>query len=129
MDVNLLLAWGWNDHVAHQPVARWIQSVAANREDVLMTASISEIGFVRVSIQLSKGQVNPNEASRVLNQLINSLGDSHEFLNDDLHGRQWPKWCQGASQTTDAHLSLLARKHNATLATLDSKIPGALLIS
>jgi len=129
MDVNLLLAWGWKDHVANQPVARWIQNITATREDVLMTSSISEIGFVRVSIQLSKGQVTPNQASRVLNQLIDSLGDSHEFLNDDLHGRQWPKWCQGASQTTDAHLSLLAKKHNATLATLGSKIPGALLIS
>jgi predicted nucleic acid-binding protein len=88
MDVNLLLAWGWKDHVANQPVARWIQNITATREDVLMTSSISEIGFVRVSIQLSKGQVTPNQASRVLNQLIDSLGDSHEFLNDDLHGRQ-----------------------------------------
>lgn len=129
MDVNLLMAWGWNDHVAHQPVTCWIQSAAATLEDVLMTSSISEIGFVRVSMQLSKGQVTPSEASLVLNQLIDSLGSSHKFLNDDLYGRQWPKWCHGASQTTDAHLSLLARKHNATLATLDSKIPNALVIS
>jgi hypothetical protein len=41
---------------------------------------------------------------------------------------QLPAWVKSGRQTTDGHLLQLANAHNAVLATLDSKIPGAFLI-
>jgi hypothetical protein len=40
----------------------------------------------------------------------------------------WPDWCRGAGQTTDAHLVTLATRHQARLATLDTAIPAAFVL-
>jgi hypothetical protein len=60
--------------------------------------------------------------------MLASLGPAHCFLPDDLPATEWPTWCKGASQTTDAHLQALAAAHGAQLATLDTSIPGAFVI-
>ncbi len=128
LDVNVLVAWGWSDHADHGRVIEWIKSMKRNRKNLLHTSAIPQLGFVRVSIQRSQGQVQPEVASSVLEAMIHSLGNQHHFLPDDQPALTWPSWCRGASRTTDAHLLALAAAHSLRLATLDEGIPGSLLI-
>jgi hypothetical protein len=51
-----------------------------------------------------------------------------EFLGDGLDVSQLPNWVKTGNQTIDGHLIQLASAHNARLATLDVKVPGAFLI-
>jgi len=128
LDVNLLVAWGWTDHADHSRVGKWLAAERGVAGTQLMTSAIPELGFVRVSIQRSRGRVTPVQASAVLTSMIQSLGAAHRFLADDEPSRAWPAWCNGAPQTTDAHLLRLAEAHGAILATLDQGIPGAFLV-
>lgn len=128
LDVNILVAWGWADHAEHDRVARWIHRVGKNGKDVLMTSAIPQLGFVRVSVQRTGGQVSPEAAGRVLSGMLHSLGTAHVFVADDRESFQWAEWCRTASRTTDAHLQSLARANGAELATLDQGIPGAFMV-
>jgi toxin-antitoxin system PIN domain toxin len=129
LDVNVLLAWGWADHVDHRRVASWIGSMKKRRGIRLLTSSIPELGFVRVSVQRTGGLLSVADAVSTLEGMLRSLGTRHRFLADDRSStRALPDWCRAASLTTDAHLLLLARGHEAELATLDTGIPDALLL-
>jgi predicted nucleic acid-binding protein len=128
LDVNLLVAWGWADHADHDRVARWIGKVGKKRGDAVLTSAIPQLGFVRVSVQRTGGQVLPEAAGQVLAGMLEALGSGHEFIPDDQEASHWPAWCQAASRTTDAHLLALAKAHGADLATLDEGIPGAFII-
>lgn len=128
LDVNILVAWGWSDHTEHQRVAGWIAAVKASGADMLLTSAIPQLGFVRVSVQRSSGQVTAALAGRVLKGMLQKLGEQHRFLPDDQDSQQWPSWCKTASRTTDAHLLALSKRHQALLATLDTAIPGAFVL-
>jgi uncharacterized protein len=128
LDVNLLVAWGWSDHTDHLRAARWIGTILKSRSHTLLTSAIPQLGFVRVSVQRSSGQVTPELAGETLESMIRALGRHHAFLPDDATSTQWPAWCQSAARTTDAHLLSLAQAHGAELATLDASIPGAFLV-
>jgi predicted nucleic acid-binding protein len=128
LDVNVLIAWGWSDHVDHQRVAAWIAAIKAANSDVLLTSAIPQLGFVRVSVQRSGGKVTAALAGRVLKGMLQKLGKWHQFIPDDQDSLQWPSWCKAAPRTTDAHLEALAKRHQALLATLDAGIPGAFLL-
>ena len=128
LDVNILVAWGWQDHCDHQRTVRWIATQKTAIKGLLATSAIPEIGFVRVSVQRSAGQIGVSEASMVLTGMLTSLGERHSFLADDVSGLQWPDWCRSAARTTDGHLVQLAKKHDFLLATLDKGIPGAHLL-
>jgi uncharacterized protein len=129
LDVNVLLAWGWVDHADHRRAAVWIAGVRDRGEGRLLTSSIPELGFVRVSVQRAAGRLGVAEASATLASMLRSLGDAHGFLADDRSSAgAFPGWCDAASRTTDAHLLELALRHGAGLATLDTGIPGAFLL-
>jgi toxin-antitoxin system PIN domain toxin len=128
LDANLLVAWGWADHADHDRVAGWIREAKRIRSAKLFTSPIPEVGFVRVSVQRTGARVSPAEAGRTLADMLASLGPHHGFLPDDQPATDWPEWCRGAGQTTDAHLAALAAKHQAKLATLDTAIPGAFVL-
>ncbi len=128
LDVNLLVAWGWADHADHDRVAAWIGQMKRSRSAKLFTSPIPELGFVRVSVQRTGGRVSPDEAGRTLAGMLANLGSRHGFLPDDQPAAEWPDWCRGAAQTTDAHLACLAARHEARLATLDTAIPGAFVV-
>ena len=129
LDVNVLVAWGWQDHLDHLKVCTWIVKLEKSPRDSFLTSAIPQLGFVRVSVQRTGGQVTPEIASHVLDSMLKSLGRKHQFLADDQPSERWPAWCQGAGRTTDAHLLALAQAHGAALATLDQGIPGAHFIS
>jgi predicted nucleic acid-binding protein len=128
LDVNLLVAWGWADHADHGRAASWIARSRRKRGTVLFTSAIPQLGFVRVTVQRTSGRVSPTEAGQTLSGMLGTLGSVHRFLPDDEAAVAWPEWCRGAGQTTDAHLLRLAESHQAILATLDTGIPGALVI-
>jgi predicted nucleic acid-binding protein len=128
LDVNALVAWGWADHLDHDRTAAWIADVKAQRAGLLCTSSIPQLGFVRVSMQRSRGLLTVRDAADALAGLIAALGKSHVFLADDLQAGSFPGWCQSAARTTDAHLLQLAQAHGMELATLDRGVPGAFLI-
>jgi len=128
LDVNVLVAWGWSDHVDHDRTAAWIGAARRQEATKLMTSAIPELGFVRVSVQRAGGQVTVAEATETLAGMVAALGARHALLADDQAVRQFPEWCSSASRTTDAHLLELAEGHGAKLATLDTGIPGAFLI-
>jgi len=128
LDVNILVAWGWSDHVEHDRTAAWIAHLTRHPDATLLTSSIPELGFVRVSVQRTGGRVSVGEASETLQGMLDALGPRHMFLPDDQPARDFPEWCQHAARTTDAHLLSLARAHGTRLATLDAGIPGAFLI-
>ncbi len=128
LDVNVLVAWGWSDHVEHERAVRWIAAARKQRSSRLLTSAIPELGFVRVSVQRAGGRVSVHEAGRTLAGMLRALGGRHVFLPDDRPATDFPEWCRGASRTTDAHLLRLAEAHGALLATLDTGIPGAFLV-
>lgn len=128
IDVNVLVAWGWSDHTDHARAARWIGKIARSNADKLFTSAIPQLGFVRVSVQRSLGQITPEMAGKVLVGMLSALGPTHQFIADGTDSLAWPSWCHSAARTTDAHLVMLANQHNATLATLDTAIPGAFVL-
>ena len=128
LDVNVLVAWGWSDHVDHERTAAWIAGARKRRSDTLLTSAIPQLGFVRVSVQRTSGRITVAEASETLNGMLDALGRNHAFLPDDAAASDFPDWCQHASRTTDAHLLVLAEAHGAKLATLDEGIPDAFLV-
>lgn len=128
LDVNVLVAWGWDDHPNHLHAVRWIKSIRSGGFDMLFTSAIPQIGFVRVSVQRSPATVTPESAGRGLKRMLAWLGSRHRFVADDQESLDWPAWCRGATRTTDAHLLALAKAHGAELATLDAGTPGAFLV-
>jgi hypothetical protein len=128
LDVNVLVAWGWSDHVDHARVVKWIAATRREPDTTWLTASIPQLGFVRVSVQRVAGQLSVQAASETLAGMLGSLGARHRFLPDDRPAADFPSWCRGAAQTTDAHLVRLANAHGARLATLDAAIPDAFVI-
>ena len=128
LDVSVLAAWGWSDHVAHERTARWIGATRTRKGWRLLTSAIPELGFVRVSVQRTRGRVTVKQAGGTLAAMLGTLGACHSFLPDDQPAGDFPEWCRGASRTTDAHLLRLAKAHGARLATLDTGIPGAFVV-
>ena len=127
MDVNVLVAWGWSDHVEHERTVTWI-AAARKQATILLTSAIPELGFVRISVQRTGGRVTVKQASKTLAGMVGSLEAHHVFLADDRPSNDFLEWCHRASRTTDAHLLRLAEAHGVELATLDTGIPGAFLI-
>lgn len=124
----MLLAWGWSDHVEHRRASSWIAAMKRRPRVKLLTSSIPELGFVRVSVQRTAGRLSVSAAAAALAGMLGSLGRQHEFVPDDLSSTEsWPDWCATASRTTDAHLVALVVKHGAALVTLDTGIPEAVL--
>jgi toxin-antitoxin system PIN domain toxin len=123
LDVNVLLALGHGAHPDHEKARQWFASLPAT--DGLASCSITEIGFLRVSIN-ARLAANLGEAKTVLAGLLSSPRFSR--LNDDIGFDALPAYVTKAAEITDGHLLALAQRHHAKFATLDVGIPGAELI-
>ena len=82
--------------------------------------------MVRVACGPAALSLDVGTACADLMQLKNTL--PFVFLRDSLDGLRLPDWVTKSKQTTDGHLLALASSYGATFVTLDSRIPGALLI-
>lgn len=128
LNVNILVAWGWRDHTDHIRVVRWIAESKTTHGAKLFTSPIPEMRFVRISVQRSSGRISVQQAAGVLQGMLKSLGQAHQFLPDDVGATNWLDWCVSDARTTNAHLSPLAQRHGLDLATLDAGIPSAMLL-
>ena len=126
LDVNALIALGFNEHGQHDKVAAWMERV---NDSIFLTCSITELGFVRILTQSGVYGFSVRQAQALLAGLKNTPEWSFEFVVDMHDVSHLPAWVKQGSQTTDGHLLELARAHGAELATLDGRIPGAFVIS
>ena len=125
LDVNALIALAHTAHTLHGRAAAWSFRLPAT--SVFLTTPITELGFCRVSVNMGM-QPDVGAACRALCKLKTSPGHTFEFLPDALGADAMPAYVKTPSALTDGHLLELARANNARLATLDTRIPGAMLI-
>jgi toxin-antitoxin system PIN domain toxin len=125
LDVNLLVSLAWPNHVHHRRALTWFRQ---RRGQPWATTPFTEAGFVRVSSNASAiaTAVTPKEAIAMLRRLRSLAG--HRFLLDDVGlvfgGHLEPARVSSYRLVTDGHLLALARRHGASLATLDSWLPA-----
>ena len=125
-DVNILLALAHQSHGDHLKVSAWFQSVSPVAT-AFLTCSITELGFVRVSVQAGI-ESDIFSAKQTLLGLKASSPVPFHLLPDALGCDTLPKYVKSQAQLTDGHLLELALKSGVKLVTLDKGIPGALLI-
>jgi uncharacterized protein len=120
LDVNLLVALAWPNHVHHAAAHQWFARRAPRG---WATCSLVELGFVRVSsnARAIPAAVSPQEAASLLER-ITAL-PHHQFWIDDVRFGTSPLVARsrvvGHQQVTDAHLVALALRHEGCLATFD----------
>ena len=123
LDVNVLIALAWPNHVHHRAAHRWFDR---NRHLGWATSPATQSGFVRVS---SNGRVmpdarSPREAIDLLRRIL-ALPD-HVFWNDDVSIATSDLVDEtklvGHRQVADAHLVAVALRHGGRLGTLDRGI-------
>lgn len=128
LDVNLLLALALREHEFHERVSRWMAKSMGNHDIKIATCSLTELGFLRVLLQVNWKGLTITEAKHILTEMKKGDGLDWIFLPDDRSASELPRWVRGPQQVTDGHLLGLARAHGGILATLDRAIPGAFVI-
>lgn len=125
LDVNVLLALAWPNHVHHASAREWFD---ANREEGWATCALTEAGFVRISCNpdVVQHEVTPLDAIGVLGRLTQN--GAHTFWPLARSIVQLPEAVrariQGYRQVTDAILLAAAIHHKGHLVTLDSAMRG-----
>lgn len=113
LDVNVLVACGWESHVQHAAARRWVESVPR-----FSTCPLTQLGFLRVSMSPAF-RATWADAGTVLADML-SLRSAH-FVADDEDASRLP--AGGTAQdVTDSYLVALARAHRLKLATLDDAL-------
>ena len=81
LDVNVLVAWGWADHVEHRRAAKWIGAMKAARGVRLLTSAIPELGFVRISVQRTGPNAKSMDSPFSVRMQSSTPMESEEFGN------------------------------------------------
>ncbi len=124
LDVNVLVALAWPNHVHHWAASRWF--IDAHR-DGWATCPVTESGFIRVSSnrRVIPDARSPREAAEVFRQMRQIEG--HVFWPDDVQLASAPEVdvgrIQGYRQVTDVHLLVLAARNGGRLVSFDSALP------
>lgn len=117
LDVNVLIALAWPNHVHHEGAQAWF---ARRGSAGFRTCPLTQTGFVRISANpaFTPHAVSPGEALELLKRIVQLPG--HGFWPADLSLHQLPApFVAGHRQVTDAYLLALASAHDGVLATLD----------
>jgi uncharacterized protein len=126
LDVNVLVALLWPNHMHHGAVIRWFGS---NGDRKFATCPLTELGFTRLSCNPSAvgKAITLSAALETLSGL--SRMPNHRFLGETaaLPALLAPIAAHvvGHRQVSDAYLIALARFHSAKLGTLDARIRRA----
>lgn len=128
LDVNALIALGFNEHEFHDRLARWVRRLQSKGLPDFATCSITELGFVRVLAQAPQYGLSVVEGCDLLRQLKAAPTVRFSFIPDGFDISGLPRWVRAPKQLTDGHLIQLAASQRALLATLDKHIPQAFLI-
>jgi uncharacterized protein len=123
LDVNLLVALAWPNHIHHAAALNWFRR---NQATGWATCALTESGFVRVSSNSSAVPEarSPLEAIHLLRRIV--ALPHHVFWHDDVSMASSEFIDEvplaGYRQVTDAHLLTLAQHRGGRLATLDGKM-------
>ena len=127
LDVNALLALVHQAHQHHDRAIRWLAGLQKKGQPSIATCSITELGFLRVSVQAGL-LPDIRTAQSALAAFKSSPGSDFVFLPDILGADRLPGYVSKSAQITDGHLLELAKASSAQFVTLDTVIPGAQLI-
>ena len=125
LDINVLIALAWPNHVHHQPARDWF---AAHHREGWATTPVTELGFVRISSNKAvlRPATTPGKATELLGRLTEIAG--HTFWPDAVR-LVTGSWVAGDDvgiqshrDVTDAHLLALARSHRGRLVTFDTHL-------
>jgi uncharacterized protein len=120
LDVNLLVALAWPNHVHHDRALAWWRRRGSRP---WATCPVTEFGFVRVSSNplVVREAKTPGEAIALLARIVAQAG--HLFWSDDVSivdsAAIDAARIVGYRQVTDAHLVAIALRHGGRLATFD----------
>lgn len=124
LDVNVLVALAWPNHVGHEAAVSWFRGVSAAG---WATTPVTETGFVRVSSnrRALTTATTPGLAVDMLARLTALPG--HTFWPDAVvlvtGGRDEIAELSGHQQVNDAHLVSLCLANGGRLVTFDRAIP------
>jgi uncharacterized protein len=113
LDVNFLIACGWESHAEHIRANRWLSEAKS-----FATCPISEMGFLRVSLSPAYG-ASFEDAVAALAAIARMR--THRFLRDATRAQSLPP-VSTSKDVTDAHLVHLARRYRLKLATFDAAL-------
>ena len=124
LDVNVLLALAWTNHVHHSAAQTWFAKRGAQG---FRTCPITETGFVRISSNpaFTPAAVTPSAALALLERVANMPG--YGFWPDDVSLLEGPRpvaVLAGHRQVVDWYLLALAASHGGVLATFDRGAAG-----
>lgn len=125
LDVNVLVALAWPNHVHHQRATSWFRSLAGT----WATTPVTESALVRLSLTPAVAPSRPSAPEVLAILAAFRAHPRHVFLIDDSSLADAAIDLGGAAtagQVTDLHLVNLVAKHGAVLATLDRRLSGAL---
>jgi hypothetical protein len=123
LDVNVLLALAWPNHVHHQAAHAWFE---VNRQNGWATCPMTQAGFVRLSCQpaVTRLLIPVREAVQILASSTQS--PHHQFWEQDTPiASLLPEMLariMGPKQLTDAVLVDLAIRRQGALATFDRHV-------
>ena len=123
LDVNVLIALAWPNHVHHAEARQWFNQ---NARAGWATTPVTEVGFVRISSNraATRTRTTPAIAMTMLARLT-ALAE-HVFWPDSVRQvtADWldPEQVTGYRQVTDAHLLAVAAANQGRLVTLDGRI-------
>jgi toxin-antitoxin system PIN domain toxin len=120
LDVNVLVALGWEDHEFHLAAHEWFRGHAG---DQWATCPMTQCGFVRISSN-SKAIRNAVEVGKAIASLERMIAHPrHVFWEDSIElcnaGRVPRDRAVGHRQVTDLYLFALCLTRGGKLATFD----------
>ena len=124
LDVNVLVARFWDQHVFHQKVRAWMRR---HERDGWATCPITQAGLVRTLSNPAFAQDAPRP-SECIHWLAETLRENpnHQFWTDDLPlsiaCKETGLRLGGFKQVTDAYLLGLAFHKGARMVTLDRRM-------
>jgi len=124
LDVNVLMALFFPDHVHHDLAHDWF---ADHRQDGWATCPLTENGFVRIACQQPSDDLLVRPADVIANLERFCRDKFHRVWTDSVHLADAelfaPQFIRGHQQLTDVYLLGLAKKMGGRLATFDRTIP------
>mgnify|MGYP002777331472 CR=1 FL=1 len=118
LDVNVLIALGWEQHEHHAAVIRRLHAKQA-----WASCAVTQLGFIRISSMPGVFHVSltPAQAAEVLGKLV---ADKLHRTLPDIAAQSGVDWAEvsHARHTTDAYLVALAKARKARLLTIDRQL-------
>src|SRR5947209_415575 len=123
LDLNVLLAIAWPNHQFHVAARHRLEPATAR----WATCALTELGFIRLSSNPAavSSAVTPAQAAVMLAAMVSDPWHVYlEVLPSPVgtQGRSALASILGSKQVTDAYLLTLARRHEATFVTFDSRL-------